>query len=443
VAVIRARFLASQTDALFAKCRTMPNTDDDSTTLFTLSISVDEIFGRRTAVASDIQPGEEIAAAIGMATLQDHLDGKPPTPQLQSALEAQLRAPAQPALAAGMSFKEAIAYYLENSEIKITSKNTYRHRLEHAQEFFGKDRDVRFIERDDLLSYKQHAMKTLRSVGTQGLTIRQLITMLNFLRDTKSWGGQLSTRKMIPKKTGPASEDRDAFTLDQLVVLFSNAKQYKSKNPAKYWATVALPLLGCRLAELCQINLATDLQQDQKSGVWFINLAETPDEDDTLRQSMKNGMSWRKVPIHSALAKHGFIDYLQLQMKDGFTRPFERDWPVYLLKQTGEQASEEELHQWGRRAANWGSLEIKKLRESGAIDDPKKLLGYFHSMRHTFSVVLDAADIQLDKREAAMGHKYGGEQAERYAKFKQNPVLMSEQVYEPGLAKIAALLDNL
>lgn len=420
-AIIRARALASKTDALFNEWRNMAKKDALRID-FALELTIDDL-GRQFAKATDVKPGEETSAAIGVATLQAHLDGKPLPMQAPITLERPF----------GMTFADAIERYLDTSDAKSTSKSVYRSRLEHAQGHFGSDRDIRYIEIADLKDYKAFTIKTIGNVSTQGINIRQMVTFLNYMRHDQTWGSPLTTKNLIPKKETEDSEDRDSFTLEQLLAVFQFAAKFKDKEPAKYWATVAIAFTGCRIAELAQMNLKSDLHQD-KSGVWFINVDQTKDSDGIIRKSLKNNSSKRKLPIHSALVKHGFIDYLRQQEAAGLTRPFENQWPVVTLH--GQFL-------WGKSPTNWGSYEMRKLRKIGVLDDSEGKLSYFHSMRHTFSGEMTSAGIPIDLREAAMGHKYGSKDAERYAKAKQNPEMLSRLAYEPGLVKIAELLDRL
>lgn len=90
-AIIRARFLAFQTDSYFISLRDMASRKKTSSeglrTDFALSWEYDPLGGKK-AVASDIQPGEEVAVAIGVATLQAQFDGAPLPPAPPQAVPA-------------------------------------------------------------------------------------------------------------------------------------------------------------------------------------------------------------------------------------------------------------------------------------------------------------------------------------------------------------------
>ena len=440
LAIVRARALASQTDQLFQEWRGMAKSSDPIRADFSLEYFTDDN-GRERVKPVDIKAGEGLDAAIATATLQAHLDGKP----------LPMYAPPPADRPRGMPFKDAVEYYITTAEVKVSTKTVYLSRLEHALKFFGENKDARHIEQSDLMDYKKHIVAKLNK-GSQAVVIGQLVTMLNAVRHDKTWGNPLTAKRVTPKKEQkPPSKDRSRLTLDHLDILFKNAKQYKDhkKWQCKYWLTIALPFFGCRITELCQINLASELLQDEKSGVWFINIQETEDDDGVTRVSVKNIPSWRMIPIHSALVRHGFIDFLHEQKRQGATRPFEKTWSVMEMKAPvfGSAESEESKppveiqFNWGKRAINWASRELKALRESGTIENGK--FTYNHSMRHAFSNALVSAKVPFDFREASMGHEYGSPDAERYAELKESPALLSEYVYEPGLVNLAALLDKL
>jgi len=372
---------------------------------------------------------------------------------LQSTLDKVLSLPqAPPSKPFGMRFEDAIEDYLSKIEVAIPTKDTYRPRLVKAMNFFGADTDIRYLGKAEIVNYATHIKKTVSSYNGKRLQISQLLTLVNWMRDTYQWGAEISNKSLLPKKDTPDSQERGAFTMEQMKVLFCNASRFRAKCPEKYWATVATAFLGCRVTELAQINLDQDLIQHE-IGFWYIRIAETSEAEDrsaerVTRQSIKNLASWRLLPIHPTLDRHGFVEFLLVQQAKGRNRrPFESKWKPVVLedKSTSENGAEkvDTHHHWGRPVIMWGSQEMARLRKSGAVDDPESKLAYFHSMRHTFSGLMVDAKIPFDVREAAVGHKYGGPEAERYAKLKENPLALLEQGFLPGLTKLGALLDEM
>ncbi|MFC3472149.1 hypothetical protein ACFOHT_20200 [Massilia oculi] len=150
-------------------------------------------------------------------------------------------------------------------------------------------------------------------------------TFLNWYRVRSAGLPTLTTKTLVPKRDSPESDDRDAFSLEQLGFVFENAKQYRRNNPHKFWVSIAPAFLACRIDELCQIHLKSDLVNDEETGIWHLIFDGRTDPDGVVRKSMKKVSSWRHVPIHSALVRHGFIDFSQNQKKTEFQRPFEKE----------------------------------------------------------------------------------------------------------------------
>ena len=416
---IIARTFATQTDHFFRHLRAMHDSDDADNLKVELIFKADFFdFGGLKSIHVEADTPEEQEQATAM---------------LNSTLRSVV--PAQPTRPEGLPFSEALTNYYENAQIKPTTRRTYSSRLDHAQAYFGADRDVRHIEQGDLSEYSRHVKQTVPDATTQGHYIRTIATFLNFHRIDKGWGTGLTTKTLVPKIDTPDSEDRDSFTVDQISVLFDNARKYKINEPCKYWTALAIAFTGCRIEELAQIHIETDLQKDDVSGVWFLNLNGKLDPDGVARKSLKNKSSWRCIPIHSALVEHGFVDFLKAQVRAGYTRPFEQGWKPSLF-------NDGTAYKWSHYITNWGGREINKLRKSGALVDAENKLSYFHSMRHLISGLMSRAGISPEASEAAMGHKYAGGDRERYQKLKSDPVLLSKMAIEPGLIALAELLDR-
>ena len=330
----------------------------------------------------------------------------------------------------GMPLSEAVAEYLAGH--KPSTRKTYKGRLDHAVKFFTADKDARHIEQADFSRYAKHTLDTVPNVTTAGFYITTLCGLLNHFRIREGWGPKLTTQTLIPKKQTPDSADRDSFTLDQIAAIFRNAERYRSVQPHKYWVTVATAFLGCRIEELTQVNLHTDLRQTKDAAIWYLDLNANPDPDGVVRKSMKNKASWRCVPIHSALVKLGFVGYLQQEHKAGFSRPFERGCGPLIPK--GEAKPK-----WSHYITNWGGRELEKLKRIEGFATANNRLTYFHSMRHTFSQYAGWDEIHPEICEAIMGHTYSGSERERYHKLKSNPEQLSRGV-EMGLADLARLV---
>ena len=151
---------------------------------------------------------------------------------------------------------------------------------------------------------------------------------------------------------------------------------------------------------------------------------------------MKQISSWRRLPIHSVLVRHGFVEFLQQQVKAGFTRPFEREW-----KPDRNKSDIGTVLKWSHNASKWGGRELRKLAR--VTDRGFVLPGhtYFHSMRHNFKMALGDAGVPSEISEALSGRRYGAAEAERYEKLKQNHRRLSVEGIEKGLGVLVSILD--
>lgn len=184
-------------------------------------------------------------------------------------------------------FSDAITEYFNKVKIKPQTKATYRSKLDHAQKFFGDRMCVLEIDQAGFVGFCEHVMATVPNATSQSHYMTTVATFLNWYRVRSSILPPLTTKTLVRKRELPESEDRDAFTIDQLSAVLENASTYKRKNPHQFWASIAPAFLGCRIEELCQIHIQTDLVHDEQAGIWYLVFDGRPDSDGVIRKSMK------------------------------------------------------------------------------------------------------------------------------------------------------------
>ncbi len=342
-AIILARSLAAYTDQIFTKLRDMTNRlpNAELSADYTLEIDFNEL-GKPAKISIQAEAHEKEAVESAIAALMGNAQPVPITQSLHVA----------------KPFDKAIQEYYDKAEgIKPTSLANYRSKFRHAQTFFGNTHDVLSIEQFNLVAYSDHVRDTIVNNTTRGLYIQAVAGFINWHR-IRAGKASLTTKTLIPKRKTPESLDRESYSIEQLKVLFENAARYREIEPHKWWATVAVAFLGCRIEELAQVNLSTDLIHDFENGIWYFKFDESPDEDGTTNKSIKKPTSWRRAPIHSALVRHGFIDYLESQRKSGVTRPFESGWKPRIVEDQG-------IHKWSHYITRWGGIELKALDRAG------------------------------------------------------------------------------
>ena len=170
-------------------------------------------------------------------------------------------------------------------------------------------------------------------------------------------------------KGGPANEDKDAFTSDELRVLLTS-----STSGNLFWLTWLGLYTGARLNEICQLS-THNIQQHGKQ--WFINFAPP--------MRLKNRASERSVPIHSKLVELGFIDFARNQNGDLF--------PGIARHASG-------------RLSDAQSKAYRRHLEKSGLKRPKLS---FHSLRHTLITRLKTvAPRETETRLRLCGHTLTG-----------------------------------
>jgi len=420
-AIIRARALAAQTDQLFASLRVMPKRNTIQTD-YVVELKFD-LNGLPQAARIEAEPGEHEAAqkaletaVAGFAALRQAA----PPQQAQTAHEN-----------AGTTVAEGIAEYMSKADIKPTTRAAYKTKLAYLEQQAGGTTPLFDIDQARFVKLAETILADKsRHDKTKIAYITTIGGFLNWHRIRKGLP-QITAAKLKPKRTAPSSLDRDAHSLDQLRIIFDHAASYRPTEPHKYWVTLATAFLGCRVEELAQLNLNTDLKHDTETDVWYLVFAETPDADGVLRKSLKKLSSWRNVPIHSALVRHGFIEYLTKQRDAGYMRPFESGWEPHIGQAAGDGIK------WSHKITKWGGDTMKALRDAGRLPDGTQT--YFHSMRHTFANTLVVAKVMEEYRSTLQGQAFGGMNSQTYAKLRYDHNALSETV-EAALAPYVTLL---
>ena len=421
-AIIMARAYAARTDLLYQSLRTMNKKKSDGIQWdYKVDFDLDAT-GKVTSIKVDAQPEEQDAVNSAIRTAIES------STNLVTAVAPSSKT---------KPFGSAISEFLEKSKTKPQTKATYQSKLTFAQEFFGgKDADIFKIDQSEFVKYADHVLNKIPHITTQSHYITTVSGFLNWHRMRNPNLSLLTTKTLMPKRDTPESEDRDAYTLEELGFLFTNACKYRSTSASKFWASVAPVFLGCRIEELSQVHLATDLIKDEEADIWYFTFDAKPDPGGTIRKSMKKLASWRRAPIHPMLIEYGFLDFLQSRLKKGYVRPFLEEWqPRKVESKNGN------IIKWSHYISKRGSRELVAISKQHEFD-PSHDLGYFHSQRHTFARVLGESGVSKEISEALSGRRYAGADAERYEKLKQNHRRLSAEGIKPGLSKIEKLLGE-
>ncbi len=424
IAVILARNLACQTDNLFEEIRRMNNKTGNNP-MAGLILKVDFNANKEPiSFTLDAQEHETEAAKALISTVLNVNN----IAANNTTLVDQSNAP----VASSKDFQTYIDEYLQKAGIKPNTKASYKSKFEFAKNYFGNSFNVLAIEQLGIVHFSEHVKSLMSNETTQGLYIQIVVTFINWHR-ARIGLSPLNSKTLIPKRKTPEYEDREEFSLDDMHVIFKNAFTYSRREPHKWWSTIAVAFMGCRIEEICQVNLETDLVHDIKDNIWYFQFDEKPDRDGVIRKSLKKLSSHRRVPIHSALIKYGFIDYLNSQKKQNATRPFENGWEPRIVPK-------DSIYKWSQYATKWGGRELTQLDKDGLLKRGDKT--YFHSMRHTVARLMQESGVSSEISEAIAGRSAGAGEQERYGKIKNNHLLLSRDGIEKALNPLVEILQS-
>ncbi|MBR8081693.1 hypothetical protein KDX23_02925 [Burkholderia vietnamiensis] len=351
-----------------------------------------------------------------------------------SVVAKQVTSSSAPEILSGPTLKEAVDAYLEKVDIKPTTRKSYRTKLSFLVDKLGADTPFASIDQARFSTLAEEiAADDSRQDKTNGDYITVIGGFLNWHRIRKGLP-QITAATLKPKRDTPESLDRDAYSLAQLEGLFNYAAGFRYSEPHKFWITIATAFLGCRIEELAQVNLHTDVLQDTETGVWYIKLDQDPDSDGIVRKSLKRLASWRHIPIHSALIRLGFLAFLEKQKGTNLSRPFESAWAPHIDEK-------DNLVKWSHKITKWGSHARNELVEREIIPKDSSL-AFFHSMRHSFTGALVTANISEENRSAVQGQAYGKINATVYSKLRHNHNFLSPMV-ENSLTPYQSILERL
>lgn len=212
-----------------------------------------------------------------------------------------------------------------------------------------------------------------------------------FIKHLFSWavdGGHIASDPsgvLRPLKTTRPQAQRDAFTDDELNVIFSGEYIADTRTrPDKYWIPLLLAYSGARSEEIAQLH-----KEDVKivDEVWCIDIQWKNSES-----RLKTVSSARIVPIHSELIKRGFLEYVA-------GAPSGHLWPQLRRGKNG----------YGDAVGKWFN---KRLRQLGFPPRIKVM----HSLRHTVATRLKAEGVEDYLIAELLGHAHTGMTMGRYAK---------------------------
>ncbi|HHF3123666.1 TPA: tyrosine-type recombinase/integrase [Vibrio diabolicus] len=192
------------------------------------------------------------------------------------------------------------------------------------------------------------------------------------------------------KSVKHASEQRDTWKANELDVLF-HSPEYQSRSEDFRYITLLQAYHGLRPNEACQLSIANVQQED---GFWFVDITDTGD-----KQHLKNEHSVRQIPLHQAMYKNGFIEFVRSRAASRSLNS-----PLFTYLPYGED------HDWSKHyRTEFGKLQTQLGMKAGIRPTP-------YGFRHTFIDVLKNQEMSEQLVGQFVGHANQSMTFGRYGK---------------------------
>lgn len=239
-------------------------------------------------------------------------------------------------------------------------ERTSTHWLEHLAVFFGPDKPIRMIDRNEMLRYRQHLVespvkngKERRASSTVNTILIHLGAFFRWCRDTAEVLDKDPTVKLKLKTGG---KTRAPLTLDEIEKVWTGMWQ-DAPTPAHFWLPTICLYTGMRREEAAQLRVG-DVKPLPDTSHDFFDLRE--------HEKLKTSASARAVPAHHALWELGLAELIERRPKGELI--FGEWCPV---RSDGLR---------GAAISSWFNARLRRMKI------PKSKV--FHSTRHTVATQL-------------------------------------------------------
>ena len=289
----------------------------------------------------------------------------------------------------------------------------------------GGDRPIASITRADVVRYKESLQGKKQGLLTMIKHLSGLDALFKWAEVHAYTPTPSPVKGLVPSKRQAKKQalKRQPFTDEELLMVLGSPEflRQRKERPERYWLVLLLLFQICRREEAGQLYIK-DIQ-DSPEGIAYINITDTEKD-----QTLKNEGSRRKVPLHSTLAKLGFLNYLAvvnaLAKKDGVADNKIRVFPQ--LTKKGNNGYADPVGKWfGRLVTGLG------------LTNPALVL---HSLRHGGITKLHDAAVPVNLVEILTGHSAGNVHGQYVHKERISMKTMSDALEKLQYPEVVVLL---
>ncbi len=292
-------------------------------------------------------------------------------------------------------------------------------RLERVVGWLGRNKDITSLKRKDILEVR----KKIRSLYEPDRKRRSpkdgkmsLHTAKSHMQICKALFAYASDEDIIEtniaadvflKLSGsstsklsylPYMKEEVAAMLNGYVYNLQELPRQRDLIDAFFWQPFIAMFSGARVGELCQLTIGdinvrdvVDSNGHLKDRIWYFWL-----NDEELAQALKTESSRREVPIHSAILKAGFLEFVALRKqeeKGNLTKP------LFLSPDKSKDVNAT------RAVGRWfnGETGFKGYLDNFSIKNRDRKC--FHSFRHTCVKALRSQHFDNEAIAATVGHE--------------------------------------
>lgn len=260
-----------------------------------------------------------------------------------------------------------------------------------------------------------------------------IVTVFNFAVEEGVMAANPAKARRL-RQSFADSEDgpKELFTLDELNALFraplytgcvDDVRGYAKHGPnrprrGRFWVPLLALFHGFRLNEVCQLYTEDVKERD---GIIYIAIRAKREDGSKCDKRLKTKQSERDVPLHPALVRFGFLDYVAKRRKD---RLAPRLFPELLAGSTGYYSNS--------FSKFFGHFKTRVLGRASKAS--------FHSFRHHFRDATRAARLPAETVAMLAGWEDGESSASltmnRYGRGKEFFRVLAEDIAKiefPGL----------